>query len=108
MRSRRGFRVPRYFFHFTDGKRRFTDTVGCELRGLAAVRRHAFADVRDLKAAMCHPIIQDLSGWMLCVADAEGATVFEIGFDLRPPPGRPAPASPRAPRSANMPACADD
>ena len=100
--------MPRYFFHFTDGKRRFTDTVGCDLRGLAAVRRHAFADVRDLKAAMCHPIIQDLSGWTLSVADAQGATVFEIGFDLKPPPGRPAPASPRAPRSANMPACADD
>jgi len=36
---------------------------------------------------MCHPIIQDLSGWSLCVADAEGATVFEIGFDLQPPAG---------------------
>ncbi len=79
-----GGRVPRYFFHFSDGKRRFIDTVGHELRGLGAARRHAVRQVRDLKAAMCDPHIQDLSGWSMTVVDTRGATVFEIGFDLRP------------------------
>ena len=33
---------------------------------------------------MCKPHIQDLSGWSMTVIDARGATVFEIGFDLKP------------------------
>ena len=41
--------------------------------------------VRELKAAMCEPHIQDLSGWSMTVADLNGKRVFEIGFDLRPP-----------------------
>jgi hypothetical protein len=77
-----GVHVPRYFFHFSDGKRRFSDTVGQELRGLAAARQHAVRQVRELKLAMCDPHIQDLSGWSMTVADARGGTVFEIGFDL--------------------------
>jgi len=74
--------VPRYFFHFSDGKRRFSDIVGRELHGLAAARKHAVEQVRELKLAMCDPHIQDLSGWSMTVADARGGTVFEIGFDL--------------------------
>jgi hypothetical protein len=77
-----GVHLPRYFFHFSDGKRRFSDTVGQELRGLAAARQHAVQQVRELKLAMCDPHIQDLSGWSMTVADARGGTVFEIGFDL--------------------------
>jgi hypothetical protein len=76
--------VPRYFFHFSDGKRRFTDTGGYELSGIAAARTHATNNVRDLKAAMCDPGIQDLSGWSMTVLDADGQTVFEIGFDMKP------------------------
>jgi hypothetical protein len=76
--------VPRYFFHFSDGKRRFSDAVGHELRGLAAARQHAVQQARELKAAMCAPHIQDLSGWRMTVADARGRTVFEIELDLRP------------------------
>jgi hypothetical protein len=76
--------VPRYFFHFSDGKRQFTDGVGQELGGMAAVRRHAQHQIRELKAALCDPHIQDLSDWSMIVADAGGKTVFAMRFDLRP------------------------
>ena len=33
---------------------------------------------------MCHPQIQDLSAWSLTAVDAEGRTVCELAFDLRP------------------------
>jgi hypothetical protein len=77
--------VPRYFFHFSDGKRQFTDDTGEELSGLVAARAHATKHVRELKTAMCNPIIQDLSGWTMTVVDANGKIVFSIGFDLKPP-----------------------
>lgn len=76
--------VPRYFFHFSDGKRQFSDDSGCELAGLSAARAHATAQVRELKAAMCDPHIIDLSGWTMTVADGAGHTVFVLGFDLKP------------------------
>lgn len=72
--------MPRYFFHFSDGKRQFTDSSGVELSGMGAARAHATNQVRDLKAAMCHPYVQDLSGWSMSVIDAKGGTVFAIGF----------------------------
>lgn len=75
--------VPRFYFHFSDGKRQFTDTVGSELSGLAAARKHAAHQVRDIKAAMCSPHIQDLSGWSMSVTDTKGETVIQLGFDLR-------------------------
>lgn len=75
--------VPRYFFHFSDGKRRFSDTAGYDLSGMSAARAHAIHQVRDLKAAMCDPGIQDLSGWSMTVEDAGGRTVFETGFDMK-------------------------
>lgn len=76
--------MPRYFFHFSDGQHVFSDDEGRELHGVAAARRHAIAQVRELKIAMCDPYIQDLSGWTMMVANADGRTVFEIGFDLKP------------------------
>ena len=78
--------MPRYYFHFSDGKRRFTDTAGHELAGIVAVRAHARRQVRELKAAMCHPQIQDLSAWTLTAVDDEGRPVCELGFDLAPAP----------------------
>lgn len=76
--------VPRYFFHFSDGKRQFSDGTGHELHGVGDARRHAVQQVRELKVAMCDPHIVDLSGWSMTVVDACGLTVFEIGFDLKP------------------------
>lgn len=76
--------MPRYYFHFSDGQRRFSDDTGRDLSGLSAVRSQAVQDVRDLKAAMCDPGIQDLSGWSMTVVDIRDRTVFEIGFDLKP------------------------
>ena len=75
--------MPLFYFHFSDGKRRFSDTTGCELSGMAAARRHATEQVRELKAAMCAPIIQDLSGWSMTVTDAAGRTVIELDFELK-------------------------
>ncbi|MCF8478685.1 MAG: hypothetical protein K9G60_16780 [Pseudolabrys sp.] len=75
--------MPRFYFHFSDGKRRFSDETGYELSGMAAARAHAVSQVRDLKAAMCDPGIQDLSGWTMTVLDASENTVFEIGFDMK-------------------------
>lgn len=78
--------VPRYFFHFSDGERQFSDGKGHELDGLRAARAHATGQVRELKAAMCDARIQDFSAWSMSVADAKGAIVFVIGFDLKPRP----------------------
>jgi len=93
--------VPRYFFHFSDGKRQFSDTTGLELSGMQAARAHATRQVRELKAAMCDPHIQDLSGWTMMVVDAGGRTVFVLGFDLRARP-RPVawPVAPDPPPSS--------
>ena len=78
--------VPRYFFHFFDGNRQFTDGSGEELSGMAAAREHATEHMREIKAAMSEPEIPDFSGWVMTVVDELGKVVFEIGFDLRPPP----------------------
>jgi hypothetical protein len=79
-----GGNVPRYFFHFSDGKRRFSDGSGQELSGIAAARAQAIKQVRELKATMCDPKIQNLSGWSMTVVDAKGKAVLDIDFDLKP------------------------
>jgi len=94
--------VPRFFFHFSDGERQFSDDKGQELAGLRAARAHATAQVRELKAAMSEPAIRDLSAWSMSVTDAKDAIVFVLGFDLKPRPvqvaqGPAASAPPRAP-----------
>ena len=76
--------MPRFYFHFSDGQRRFSVDKVLDLSGLTAVRAHTKRQVRDLKAAMCDPGIQDLSGWTMTVVDTTDRTVFEIGFDLNP------------------------
>jgi hypothetical protein len=77
--------MARYFFHCTDGFRRFTDGTGTELQGVAAVRQHAANQVRELRDAMMSEMsIQDWSDWKVIAVDSAGKTVFEIGFDLKP------------------------
>ena len=83
-----GGAVPRFYFHFSDGKRQFSDSVGFELNGMAAARAQAVKQVRELKAAMCNPHIQDLSGWSMTVVGANGKTVLEIDFDGKPRPAK--------------------
>ena len=80
--------MPRYYFHFSDGKRQFSDNAGLELRGMAEARKTAARQVRELKLAVCHPNVQDLSAWSMTVLDAKKIPVFKIGFDTRPPRGR--------------------
>ncbi len=77
--------MPRYFFHFSDGNRQFTDATGQELTGQAAARAQANMQVRELKTAMCDPMVLDLSDWSMTVVDAKGKSVFQIGFDMKPP-----------------------
>ena len=96
--------VPRYFFHFSDGERQFSDDKGQDLAGLRAARAHATGQVRELKVAMCDQVIQDLSGWSMSVADARGRIVFVLGFDLKPRPiAPPAPMTPRRSPSGGLP-----
>ena len=73
--------MPRFYFHFSDGKRQFTDSSGVELSGMSAARANATRQVRELKVAMCHPHVQDLSGWSMTVLDARKKPVFKMGFD---------------------------
>jgi len=66
------------------GRRQFTDTVDFELIDIAAVRTHAMQQVPEIKVAMYHSQIQNLSGWALTAVDDAGCKVCEVGFDLRP------------------------
>ena len=81
--------LPRYFFHFSDGSRQFTDGSGHELSGLAAAREHAAEHVREIKTAVSDPEILDFTGWTMTVVDVAGKAVFEISFDHTPVPLRP-------------------
>jgi hypothetical protein len=76
--------MPRYFFHFSDGKQTFTDRIGVELASLAHARNNAVAQVREMKSSLSERLIQEWSGWKMIVIDANGKTVLEIGFDLIP------------------------
>jgi hypothetical protein len=77
--------VPRYFFHFTDGRRTFTDAAGVDLPGVAAMRQHAAEQIRELRRAMSEPKRQNWSSWKIIAADGFGNSVYEIGFDQAPP-----------------------
>ena len=77
--------MPRYFFHFPDGKRRFTDSTGFELTGLPAASAHALVQARDLRSVLTEPRIQEWAAWKLIVTDTNQATVLELGFDLKSP-----------------------
>lgn len=74
------------FFHFNDGKRRVTDTIGVELTGIAAARKHAMAQIREMKNILLKRQIQNWSELQMVVVNADGKMVFEVGFDLIPKP----------------------
>ncbi len=76
--------MPRYYFHFSDGTRLFSDSSGHELSGLREARSHALKDVRALSGVLCEWRVQDLSDWTMTVVDEAGKAVFALGFDLRP------------------------
>jgi hypothetical protein len=78
--------MPRYYFNFSDGECIFTDAIGVELVGIAAVRKRVIKQVRDLKGSQSQHHIQDWSDWKMIVIDAKGKTVLEVGFDLAPTP----------------------
>jgi hypothetical protein len=41
--------MPRYYFHFSDGKRIFTDSIGVELTGIAAARSQVTAQIHEMR-----------------------------------------------------------
>ena len=75
--------MPRYFFHFSDGKHTFTDSAGAEFAGEGAARAHSRRQIRDIKGTLSERQIMDWSGWKIIVANTDGKTVFEAGFDPR-------------------------
>jgi hypothetical protein len=78
--------MPRYYFHFSDGKRTFTDSTGIELTGIAAARSQVTAQMRNMQSGLSKRTLQDWSGWKMIVVDEKGKTVLEVGFgfDLTP------------------------
>ena len=73
--------MPRYFFHFSDGKRTFKDNTGTDCVSLAHAREHAVSQLRELKSVMYEQTIQNWVGWNMIAVDATGKTVLEVGFD---------------------------
>jgi hypothetical protein len=71
-------------FHFNDGKRTFTDSTGIELTGIVAARHHACAQIRDMLSAKTGRPLQDWTDWKTIISDANGKTIYEVGFDLIP------------------------
>lgn len=78
--------MPRYYFHFSDGNRVFTDENGLELIDFADVKQRVIRQVRDLKSSFSRQQNQDWANWKLIVVDAKGTTILEVSFDLKPKP----------------------
>ncbi len=76
--------MPRYYFHFSGGKRTFTDAVGVDIAGIALARSHAATQIREIQGSISEQNIQDWADWKMVVVDNGGKAVFEIGFDLKP------------------------
>ena len=74
--------MPRFFFHFTDGKRTYTDAIGVELNGIAAARENLVSQLRELKGVLCDNRIQDWSEWTIVIEDEKQKRLLEMGFDL--------------------------
>jgi hypothetical protein len=81
--------MPRYFFHFTNGRQTFTDSAGVELPGVAAARQHATQQIHQLRKVMPGVKVQNWLGWKIVAVDKVGNTVYEIGFEFAPPETRP-------------------
>ena len=50
--------IPRYFFHFSDGKHTFTDAAGVELNGSVAAKAHAIGQIREMRDAQSERALQ--------------------------------------------------
>ena len=77
--------MPRYFFHFTNGRQTFTDSTGVELAGVAAARQHATQQIHQLRNVMPGVKLQNWLGWKIVAIDKVGNTVYEVGFDFAAP-----------------------
>ena len=71
--------MPRYFFHFTNGRQKFTDSDWRRVArhcGYATTRNRANSPVARRNAG------RNWLGWKIIAADNVGNTVYEIGFDF--------------------------
>jgi hypothetical protein len=78
--------MARYYFHFSDGERTFTDSIGAELPGIAAARSQVVTQIREMRGTLSERTLQDWSGWTMTIVDEKGKNRFRIGFDLNPIP----------------------
>ena len=76
--------MPRYYFHFSDGKHVFSDSIGLELTGLADIRDRVIKQIRTVKSSQSEHSVQDWADWKMNVVDANGNLVLEVGFELKP------------------------
>jgi len=74
--------MPRYYFHFSDGKRTFTDSIGVELTGIAAARSQVTAQIHEMRGALSERTLQDWLGWKMTVVDTNGKTVLRSALTL--------------------------
>lgn len=77
--------MPKFYFHFSDGHRTFSDRDGVDLTGLGALRREAVRQIRDMKAAQLESGTHgSWPDWTVTAVDASGAPVLHMAFDLTP------------------------
>jgi hypothetical protein len=73
--------VPRYYFHFTDGKHACCDSTGLDLPDDEAARNEARLEAWDLWNDPCGGC--DWRKWTIQVADEKGRNVISLPIDLR-------------------------
>ena len=72
--------MPRYFFHFSDGKHTFTDAAGVELNDSVAAKAHAIGQIREMRDAQSERALQNWAVWEMIVVGAKGKTFFEVAL----------------------------
>ena len=73
--------MPRYYFHFTDGKHACSDATGLDLPNDEAARNEARLEAWDLWNDPCGG-----RDWRMCtiqVADEKGRNVISLPIDFR-------------------------
>src|SRR4029078_11144682 len=75
--NRDHFAMPRYYFHFTDGRQVLNNHKGIDLSGNAAAREDAVTLARGLKHGTVMPG-WDWGGWFITIVDAHGHKIDEV------------------------------
>ena len=73
--------MPCYYFHFTDGRRMFTDAAGVELPNVTEARREAIRCARFVMAPQPDDVAApDWATWKVVVADEATPKILELPF----------------------------